>query len=121
MVEHVAGRPLQQVLANGAASAGAFVAAVAQIHTTPLAAQVSPGSHGYTTGSGITIQRDDVGEWSVRFHGVPAGGAAVVSPYSSGFVVCSAGLVSSTNDIVVHCVGPDGFGVDTPFSVSYVN
>ncbi|MFO1539110.1 MAG: hypothetical protein ACKOTZ_01495 [Chloroflexota bacterium] len=96
--------------------------AYAVVRTPKLAEYTVAAADGFSfSGEPITVKRAGVGVWTVRFAGMPAGGAAIVTPLG-GTAICQVGSLPRTDThlrIGVRCFTPAGVPVDAKFVVSW--
>lgn len=104
------------------AGPGYDASAYAVVRTPKLAEFTVAAADGFSfSGEPITVKRAGVGVWTVRFAGMPAGGAAIVTPLG-GTAICQVGSLPRTDTylrIGVRCFTPAGAPVDAKFSVSW--
>ena len=68
-----------------------------------------------------TVTRLGVGNYSIKFPGLPPGGAAVVSPTGPGKSVCSVSSIRTSGSplkVGVRCFGLSGAALDTAFMLA---
>jgi hypothetical protein len=70
-----------------------------------------------------TVKRTGTGAYTVVMPGMPAGGAAVVTPAGTGTSRCQLGSIatSTPQKVTVRCFSASGNPVDSKFTFSYVN
>ena len=104
------------------AGPGYDASAYAVVRTPKLAEYTIAAADGFSfSGEPITVKRAGVGSWTVRFAGMPATGAAIVSPLG-GTALCQPSSLGGTETalrIGVRCFTPAGAPVDAKFSVSW--
>lgn len=89
----------------------------------PKAASYQPiATYRYnSSGKPITVMRASKGNYTVVLTGMPAGGAAFVTPAGSGNAHCQLSSLGSVVPMkaIVRCYTPAGALTDSPFSLAY--
>ncbi|MFN8619563.1 MAG: hypothetical protein U0869_02295 [Chloroflexota bacterium] len=111
--------------ANAGPSGFSTVPAAFLLANKPKAASYQPAAaYRYNSaGKSITVMRGSLGNYTVVLTGMPAGGAAIVTPTGTGKAHCQLSSLGTVVPMkaIVRCFTPAGAAVDSPFSLSYTH
>lgn len=93
------------------------------VATKPKAANyTAPAPYAFNSkGKAISILRGSVGNYTVILTGMPAGGAAIVTPFGTGTAKCQLSSLGTKVPMkaIVRCFNTAGSAVDAKFSLAY--